>query len=169
MTKAFSHERSPDGKDEWLTPPSIIESLGLFDLDPCAPTIRPWPTARSHYTIEDNGLERNWFGRVWCNPPYGNKARLWLSKLSTHGNGIAFVFARTETKMFFESVWDTANALLFLRGRVKFHHVDGSRAKHSSGAPSVLIAYGDGNAERMQKSGIDGAFVHLRKSNIQVF
>lgn len=32
-------------KDEWLTPPEIVQSLGSFDLDPCSPIARPWPFA----------------------------------------------------------------------------------------------------------------------------
>lgn len=56
-------------KDEWLTPPSIIRSLGAFDMDPCSPLNRPWDTAENHYTIEDDGLSKPWTGRVWCNPP----------------------------------------------------------------------------------------------------
>ena len=38
------------GKDEWLTPPEITTDLGPFDLDPCSPIKRPWPTAENHYT-----------------------------------------------------------------------------------------------------------------------
>jgi hypothetical protein len=34
---------------EWLTPPEIITSLGMFDLDPCTPSVRPWDTAKKHY------------------------------------------------------------------------------------------------------------------------
>ena len=34
MTGVHSHSM---GKDEWLTPPEIIYSLGEFDLDPCSP------------------------------------------------------------------------------------------------------------------------------------
>lgn len=55
---------------EWLTPPSIVEKLGPFDLDPCTPVNRPWNTAREHYSSE--GLYRPWKGRVWLNPPYGS-------------------------------------------------------------------------------------------------
>lgn len=32
--------------DEWLTPLPIIEALEVFDLDPCAPIVRPWATAK---------------------------------------------------------------------------------------------------------------------------
>jgi hypothetical protein len=59
------------GKDEWLTPPGLIRGLGEFDLDPCSPIKRPWNTAKHHYSIDDNGLQKKWFGRVWLNPPYG--------------------------------------------------------------------------------------------------
>ena len=32
-----SFERSANASDEWYTPREIIEALGEFDLDPCAP------------------------------------------------------------------------------------------------------------------------------------
>jgi len=51
--------------------------------------------------------------------------------------------------------------LLFLAGRVVFHHVDGARGRSDGGAPSVLIAYGDDDADRLAESGLDGAFVPL--------
>lgn len=86
--------------DEWLTPPEIIKAFPEFDLDPCAPINRPWPTARAHYTKDDDGLQKDWQGCVWMNPPYGSECQKWLAKLAEHGNGIALVFARTETKMF---------------------------------------------------------------------
>jgi hypothetical protein len=44
--------------DEWLTPPEIIKSLGVFDLDPCSSIIRPWNTAIKHYNINDDGLNK---------------------------------------------------------------------------------------------------------------
>ena len=146
------------GKDEWLTPPWLIKSLGLFDLDPCSPIVRPWDTAINHYSVEDDGLSSPWFGRVFCNPPYGDQARKWLLKCAEHGNCIALTFARTETKMFFDSVWDRADAVLFIKGRLRFYHVDGTQGD-SAGAPSVLIAYGESNAEILKNSGIEGKFL----------
>jgi hypothetical protein len=145
--------------DEWLTPPEIVQALSPFDLDPCSPINRPWDTARIHYTIADNGLWLPWEGRVWMNPPYGRETELWLEKLAAHGNGIALIFARTETRMFFKHVWPVANAVLFIEGRLHFYYVDGSRAKENSGGPSMLIAYGSENAERLKSSGIKGRFL----------
>ncbi|WP_277018966.1 DNA N-6-adenine-methyltransferase [Paracoccus hibiscisoli] len=142
--------------DEWLTPPALVEALGPFDLDPCSPSNRrPWDTASVHYGRPSigpvaDGLALPWFGRVWLNPPYGREAANWLDRLADHGNGMALIFARTETDMFFEHVWKKADALAFLRGRLHFHYVDGKRAAANSGAPSVIAAYGVGNVERLQ-------------------
>lgn len=155
------HHSAAALKEEWLTPPHIIKILGTFDLDPCAPPKerRPWSTARIHYSLENDGLKRPWAGRVWLNPPYGAKTGLWLDRLAKHGNGIALIFARTETDMFFEHVWGKADAMLFIKGRLHFHHCDGRRAAANSGAPSVLVAYGMENKRKLENSGIDGALV----------
>ena len=155
------HQSAAALKDEWLTPPDLLRQLGDFDLDPCAPVVRPWPTAAAHLTIEDNGLKKPWHGRVWCNPPYGLEAAKWLARLADHGNGIALIFARTETRMFFEHVWPKASALLFLEGRLHFHHVDGRRASANSGAPSVLVAYGSSNAATLRACALPGQYVPL--------
>lgn len=154
------HHSPAMGKDEWLTPPEIIRALGPFELDPCAPVKRPWDMAANHYTILDNGLARPWEGRVWLNPPYGQETGKWLDRLADHGDGIALIFARTETEMFVRSVWNRADAVLFIAGRLHFHHVDGTRAKANSGAPSVLVAYGAGNVNALGKCSIPGAFFH---------
>lgn len=135
--------------DTWLTPPEWIKALGPFDLDPCCPPVMPWPTASRMLTAREDGLTAPWTGRVWLNPPFGQQAALWLRRLVQHGNGIALVPARTETAMFYESVWAKASAICFVKGRPHFHYEDGSRAPFNSGAPITLAAYGDGNAEAL--------------------
>lgn len=157
------HQSAAMLKDEWLTPPEILRALGTFDLDPCAPVNRPWDTAKKHFTIHDDGLSMPWAGSVFCNPPYGLEAAEWLKRCAAHGDAVALVFARTETRMFFEHVWPRATALLFLEGRLHFHHVDGRRAKANGGAPSVLIAYGEAAADRLADSGINGQLVSMGK------
>jgi hypothetical protein len=145
--------------DEWLTPPEIITALGYFDLDPCSPIVRPWPTARRHYTIEDDGLCQRWRGRVWLNPPYGPQTGIWLQRLAEHGDGIALVFARTETEMFHRWGWQEAQGMLFFKGRLHFYNVKGERSKLNAGAPSVLIAYGERNFKSLETSGIAGKVI----------
>lgn len=156
-----THESHAAQTDVWLTPPYILNALGEFDLDPCAPITRPWDMARKHFTKADNGLAQPWVGRVWLNPPYGPEAGQWLKRLADHHNGMALIFARTETQAFFEHVWSGSQALLFLRGRVKFHYPDGRQCPNSSGAPSVLVAYGDANASVLRTCGLDGKYVHV--------
>ncbi len=149
--------------DEHLTPPELIAELGYFDLDPCSPSpkVRPWDTALNHYCLEDDGLARPWFGRVWCNPPYGDGVYKWLDKLATHGNGVALVFARTETRGFHAQVWARADAVFFFKGRVKFYTIDGARQGNPN-APSCLAIYGESNVKSVSNSMLDGKLVKLR-------
>lgn len=161
------HQSSDMLNDEWLTPEPIIRSLGEFDLDPCSPIKRPWPTAKNHMTVEDNGLLLPWYGRVWLNPPYGDKIGPWLNKMALHGNGIALMFARVETNVFFDYVWPYADAILFRKGRLTFHYVDGRKASANGGAPNVFIAYGKENVKILKDCDIPGAFIELRSNPVK--
>ena len=93
-----AHQSARMMTDEWLTPPEILAALGPFDLDPCTPDAMPWQTAAARYTKRDDGLAQPWRGRVWLNPPFGREAVRWLRKLAAHGDGVALVPARTETR-----------------------------------------------------------------------
>lgn len=156
-----SFERCENTKVEWLTPPELVKKFGEFDLDPCSPENAPFLHAKNNFTVLDDGLKKEWFGRVYLNPPYGRGMELWLEKLKFHGNGIALIFARTETKCFFEHIWNDADAVLFVKGRIRFYHISGIQAG-TPGAPSVFIAYGKENAKALQKSGIEGRFLELK-------
>lgn len=150
------------GKDEWLTPPYIIKALGPFDLDPCSPIVRPWPTATKHYTKEDDGLKQVWEGRVWDNPPYDNVEE-WLRRAALHGNAIGLCWASTETGWFFRQIWNRAHGALFLNCRLAFYHVDGKKGG-SPGKGSVLVAYGQENADRLREASttsIPGKYIQL--------
>jgi len=148
--------------DEWLTPPLLVKSLGVFDLDPCQPINPPFFHASEGFNINDNGLDKNWdlFGRVWCNPPYGRETFKWLDKLHSHGNGIALIFARTETIGFHNSVWNKADAIFFFKGRLKFHYVCGKQG-NTANAPSCLIIYGKENIKSVINSELKGKLIIL--------
>jgi hypothetical protein len=103
---------------------------------------------------------------VWLNPPYGLEADQWLERLIDHKDGVALIFARTETKMFFSRVWNEAHSVFFFEGRLYFHHVDGTRAKANAGAPSVLVAYGEQNSDAISSSGLQGQHITLRNNLI---
>ncbi len=158
-----SHQSARMESDTWLTPLEIINALGEFDLDPCTPEFMPWGTARSRFTKQQDGLIQPWYGRVFCNPPYGLQASKWLHKCAEYKNATALIFARTETRMFFDNVWNKADSLLFLEGRIFFHYNDGTRAAANSGAPSVLVAYDQFNSEALMSSKIKGKFIKLKQ------
>lgn len=165
MNAMGSHQSPRSLSCVWLTPPSILAALGSFDLDPCACSApRPWPTAARHLAAEDDGLSVDWTGRVWLNPPYGPPTVIgpWMRRMAGHGCGTALIFARTETAMFFETVWRAATGCLFLEGRLHFHRPDGRRAVANAGAPSVLVAYGDEDLDTLAKSGLPGQLIPLR-------
>lgn len=155
------HTKANNGAfDTWLTPLAIVRALGRFDLDPCAaPSPRPWPTAARHIELPEDGLEAAWAGRIWCNPPYGDKTGLWLKRLAEHGSGTALIFARTETADWHKWIWPFATAILFLKGRLHFYLPDGTRAHGNAGGPSALIAYGQQDAKILSICQIVGALV----------
>lgn len=161
-----SHQAPRRGAtDVWLTPPSILNALGTFDLDPCAAVDRPWPTADRHLTIEDDGLSHAWSGLVWCNPPFGPDAESWLARCADHGNAIALCPARTETRWFVNTVWRRADSILFLHGRPHFHRPNGDRGAANSGAPIVLVGYGSVATGRLSSCGLPGTFLSSWRSS----
>ena len=156
-----SHQSHHAQTTTWLTPLSITDALGEFDLDPCG--YPGWPTASTMFCLPDDGLAADWYGRVWLNPPYGREVWTWLDKLARHGRGTALIFARTETAGFVEQVWNKATAVRFIHGRLHFHRPDGTRAPANAGAPSVLVAYGPRDAAILATCNIPGTFLQIRE------
>lgn len=141
--------------DEWYTPPGLFMALDMrFDLDPCSPAGGlPWVPVRHVISLPDDGLSAPWQGRVCLNPPYGTATGTWLDRLADHGDGIALVFARTETEWWHRTILE-ASAVCFIRGRLTFVRSDGTPGPFNSGAPSALIAYGDDCAAALARCGL---------------
>lgn len=155
--------------DDYITPEAVIAALGgprYFRLDPCACIPQPWPMACNSYTQREDGLAQLWDCPVFLNPPYGPETARWLARLSAPDcrDGIALIFARTETRMFFKYVWPIADAVFFFEGRLFFHEPSGKRCPHNSGGPSCLIAYGQRNVRAIEKSELAGRLVLLNNN-----
>jgi hypothetical protein len=161
---AIGGHHNPAAKSEtWLTPQYILTALGPFDLDPCAAEELPQWAAPRYFTHRVDGLSQPWHGRVWLNPPYtANKVGVWMRRLADHGDGIALIFARTETETFFETVWRAADAVFFFEGRINFHFPNGTRSPSNAGAPSCLVAYGQRNEIALRASGLRGITISLK-------
>lgn len=149
-------ERTKNSTDEWYTPKEIIDALGIFDTDPCAPPQPLWRTAGTMYNKHDNGLIQQWHGRVWLNPPYSRPLICqFLEKMSSHNNGIALLFNRCDSTLFQEYVLSKCSGILFLNKRIKFFRPDGTQG-HNPGCGSILVAYGENNLETLKSCPLQG-------------
>ena len=151
----FTHESTHSESQEWYTPPRIFDALGLtFDVDVASPgaDIVPWIPAARHLTLRDDGLTAAWGGRIWLNPPYGADIPAWCARFARHGDGIMFLFARTDTAWFHKYAVKS-DALCFLRGRVPF--ISGSgRAGGSPSCGSLLLANSPACVVALRMSGL---------------
>lgn len=140
-------KKSESYKDTWQTPEWVYYGI-KFDLDPCAGTNN---IAATNYRYQDgqDGLLLPWFGLVWMNPPFSEKAK-WLQKLSVHGNGIAIIPASVETK-WFQKYAKLASLVWFPPRRIQYLDPQtGKGAKNGAMFPSALFAFGDEAAEALR-------------------
>ena len=128
--------------DEWYTPKYVFDALDCtFDLDVAHPTHATFVPA--DMVLTERGLERDWTGFVWMNPPFGGRNGIvpWLEKFFDHGNGIALVPDRTSAP-WFQKFAPMADAILFMSPKIKFIGADGKEgASPSTG--TALFAKGE--------------------------
>lgn len=135
--------------DSWLTPPWLIEAAGPFDFDPACPPNMPWRTAIRMVALPENGLDVSWSGFVWLNPPYSD-IRPWVEKLAAHGNGLLLVPAKATDTRWAQFTLQTADAILFIAGRLLFHYPNGIKSK-GKWSSSMLCAYGNRGVETLKR------------------
>lgn len=149
--------------DRWLTPLSIIDDIGPFDLDPCAAPDHP--TAETRWTPEEvgDGLSMPWFGRVWLNPPYGRTMGDWVRRLVEHGSGVALIPVASGTKLWQDVVFPSAHAILFYRHRINFLRRADANTAEEMVAPqaSALIAFSDMDADALCSSSLPGRCIRF--------
>jgi DNA (cytosine-5)-methyltransferase 1 len=129
--------------DEWPTPQWLVDQLadefGPFDLDPAAAPGNA--KAPAFYTMTDDGLAREWRGRVWLNPPYGRNIGAWTQKAAAEAREarasivVALVPASVDAAWFRQAAADAA-LVRFWPGRI--HSGDGDRAPFLS----ALLVFG---------------------------
>lgn len=126
--------------DLWETPQSFFDKLNEefhFNLDVCA--IPENTKCDAYYTPEMDGLSQQWYGRCWCNPPYGRDIGKWVEKASMSAKLGALVVmllpARTDTRWFHEYIFNKAE-IRFIRGRLKF-----GNSKNSAPFPSMVVIF----------------------------
>lgn len=133
-----AHVGHNSGNYEWYTPPEYIEAarvvLGHITTDPASSAeANKIVRADTFYTVEDSGLDHDWFGSVWMNPPYKQPAvTRFCEKLADQlkrGNvteAITLTNNATETK-WFGTLSKVCTAICFPTGRIRFLSPDGEK------------------------------------------
>lgn len=133
-------------KEDWETPKRYFKELNKeihFDIDVAASHENA--KLPKYYTKDDDALNQQWEGNVFCNPPYGRDLRKWLEKayeehLRDPERVIVFLIpSRTDTSYWHDFIFDKA-LVRFIRGRLKFE-VEGE-SKDAAPFPSALVIYG---------------------------
>lgn len=144
---AFLPTRDLTG-DDYYTPPDILAcvrgTLGVIDLDPATHVIaQAQVQARHFFTLDQNGLERNWFGRVYLNPPFSSWD-LWAEKILTEVSAsrvaelIALGFTRTQSAKYFTPLLRRVDGICIVSGRRNFW---GCTSDSESAPDGVFMVY----------------------------
>jgi ParB family chromosome partitioning protein len=156
--------RQPVG-DEWGTPPEIIRLIkklwGVIDTDPASnETAQNRIEAKLYFTKHDNGLDRQWLGNVFLNPPYsrgltGKFVNKLLEELASGNTTAAILLVNNcADTAWFRKAARAAAVICFPQGRIKFLKPDGNKL----GSPprgQALLYFGP------DPQGFKQAFRHL--------
>jgi phage N-6-adenine-methyltransferase len=123
------------GEFERYTPAEYIEYardvMGSIDLDPATSEYaQETVQAAQYFTVEDDGLTRDWHGRVWINPPYHRElapafVRKLISELRAERVSEAIMLTNNVTDTtWFQEAADFCDGLCFTAGRIRFEVPD---------------------------------------------
>lgn len=139
-----NHRAQGTGENEWYTPQEHIDAaykvLGSIDLDPASSEIANQRVRAGRiFTIADDGLTKEWGGKVWMNPPYAQPhIANFIEKLASEyeagrvTEAIALTHNYTDTQWFHRAALSCA-AICFTRGRIGFLSPEGKRAAPTQG------------------------------------
>ena len=159
------HVAHNSGENEWYTPAAYVEAarrvMGGIDLDPASTAeANAVVKASRFYTMDDDGLEQEWAGRVFLNPPYatGLVDRFTRKLIDSQNVTQAVVLSNnaTETR-WFQDLAQAATALCFPRGRIRYWSV--GRDSLSGLQGQVFIYLGDNHGRFLEEFGAFGFVV----------
>lgn len=153
-----AHVGNNSGNSEWYTPEKYVELarmvLGFIDTDPCScEAANQVVRAETFYTATQDGLQQEWHGCVYVNPPYGDgtveefAVKLLLELDAGRATQAIFLVNNcTETK-WFQLLICHAAAVCFPCGRISFWSPD--RASKTPLQGQAILYFG-ANAKRFK-------------------
>jgi phage N-6-adenine-methyltransferase len=109
--------------DLWGTPQEFFDQLDAefhFTLDACA--IASNAKCDRYFSPEQDGLQQEWSGIVWCNPPYSMVGR-WIAKAYEASKAgatvVCLVYASVDTR-WWQAYVEPCAEYRFPAGRLKF-------------------------------------------------
>lgn len=122
------------------TPQDFFEKLDRefgFELDVCA--LPENAKCSRYFSPIDDGLEQDWTGVCWCNPPYGREIEKWVKKAyisAIEGATVVMLLpARTDTRWFHDWIYGKTE-IRFIRGQLKF-----GGAEHGAPFPNMVVVF----------------------------
>jgi ParB family chromosome partitioning protein len=165
------HVANNSGENEWYTPEQYVEAarevMGEIDLDPASSAqANTIVQAQEIYTADDNGLDQDWAGRIWMNPPYASELiGPFAEKMAASfeagdvTEAIVLVNNATETQ-WFQRLARSAKAICFPERRIRFWN-----AEAEVGAPlqgQAFLYLGENHARFAAKFAEFGLIVEVR-------
>lgn len=128
-------------KQDWETPIDFFNKLDevfKFEIDVAASDDNA--KCEKYFTEKDDGLDQEWNGVCWMNPPYGRKQIKWIEKAYNESqNGatvVCLIPAKPDTKIWQDVIFKKTIAVCFVKGRLKF-----GGSKVNAPFPSALVVF----------------------------
>ena len=151
------HVSNNSGENEWYTPEQYIVSarkaMGSIDLDPASSEIANRTVkAFQFFSMEDNGLSKEWHGNIWMNPPYSQPLiSQFIEKLvsnNSYKQAVVLVNNATETT-WGQQLIEASSAICLHKGRIRFVSPNGELGQ--SPLQGQMICYIGSNPENFIK------------------
>lgn len=150
------HVGNNSGDNEWYTPERYIEPfrnlVGRIDLDPAScKEANVVVKAVKFFSIDDDGLRKQWKGAVWLNPPYGSGSvepfcvKLLKELDSGRCTSAALLVNNATETQWFQMSLKQCNAVCFLSSRIQFWKPG---EKHKSPLQGQAVLYFGNAPER---------------------
>lgn len=142
--------------DRWYSPASLIHKARQvfngqqFDLDPASCEMANIIVAAKRiYTIENDGLSKEWNGFTWLNPPYSDPSPFIEKFISDRCYG--YILTNTDNGVqWWQTAYNACDAIALFKKRIRFIPGEGNTSSGTGTRSQTLFFFGD--SDRIVKS-----------------